>query len=160
MLDDAVALLNVGRRPLARAAGPLILDDLRAGRRRLHAADRGRALVIPGLANRLVALSSQMTPHTILLPMVSRLWRRLLPGEPDVGAEPGRGRGRTFPDRGAVTFLLLSVVVEGVESPEQGRLLTRLGTAYAQGYLFCRPVAAEVLDEHLATAGGWHAPAW
>jgi len=54
----------------------------------------------------------------------------------------------------------LKVVAEGVETPEQACLLARLGTAYAQGYLFCRPVAAEVLDAQLATTGEWHAPAW
>jgi len=54
----------------------------------------------------------------------------------------------------------MKVVAEGVETVEQGLLLASLGTAYAQGYLFCRPVAAEVLDEHLATTGEWHAPAW
>jgi diguanylate cyclase (GGDEF)-like protein/PAS domain S-box-containing protein len=45
--------------------------------------------------------------------------------------------------------LRLDVVAEGVELPEQRDLLVAMGCGFAQGYLFSRPVGAEVLLPHL-----------
>jgi diguanylate cyclase (GGDEF)-like protein/PAS domain S-box-containing protein len=45
--------------------------------------------------------------------------------------------------------LRLDVVAEGVEHPEQRDLLVEMGCGFAQGYLFSRPVGAEVLLPHL-----------
>lgn len=42
------------------------------------------------------------------------------------------------------------LVVEGVETAEQMRLLIELGCRRAQGYLFCRPCTLEALPEHIA----------
>jgi EAL domain-containing protein (putative c-di-GMP-specific phosphodiesterase class I) len=44
----------------------------------------------------------------------------------------------------------LKVVAEGVETREQLRVLRDLGCAEAQGYLFSRPVAAEMVPALLA----------
>jgi diguanylate cyclase (GGDEF)-like protein len=44
----------------------------------------------------------------------------------------------------------LSVVAEGVEREEQARALRQAGCAYAQGYLYARPLAAEELTRMLA----------
>ena len=46
--------------------------------------------------------------------------------------------------------LQLSVVAEGIETPEQLAVLRRMGCRYGQGYLFSRPVPAEQLPEVLA----------
>lgn len=43
----------------------------------------------------------------------------------------------------------LDVVAEGVETDAQRELLTRVGCAHAQGYLFGRPVPAEALERWL-----------
>ncbi len=49
----------------------------------------------------------------------------------------------------------LAVVAEGVETAEQLRELSALGTDRAQGYYLCRPLLVEQLDEAiLATASG------
>ena len=45
--------------------------------------------------------------------------------------------------------LRLDVVAEGVEHAEQRDLLVEMGCGFAQGYLFSRPVSAEVLLPHL-----------
>lgn len=47
--------------------------------------------------------------------------------------------------------LHLEVVAEGVETREQMDLLTELGCGFAQGYLFCRPMSADCLEEGGAT---------
>ena len=41
----------------------------------------------------------------------------------------------------------LSVVAEGIETPEQLAILQSLGCDYGQGYLFSRPVTVDVLEE-------------
>jgi diguanylate cyclase (GGDEF)-like protein/PAS domain S-box-containing protein len=43
--------------------------------------------------------------------------------------------------------LHLEVVAEGVETPEQMNLLSELGCGFAQGYLFCRPMSAEIFEQ-------------
>jgi len=43
--------------------------------------------------------------------------------------------------------LHLEVVAEGVETQEQTDLLSELGCGFAQGYLFCRPMSAESLEQ-------------
>lgn len=40
----------------------------------------------------------------------------------------------------------MTVVAEGVETPQEHAVLLRMGVGLAQGYLFSRPVAAEELD--------------
>jgi len=47
----------------------------------------------------------------------------------------------------------MEVIAEGVEDGEQLARLTALGCDYGQGYLFCRPAAAEDLEELLAREG-------
>jgi EAL domain-containing protein (putative c-di-GMP-specific phosphodiesterase class I) len=42
-----------------------------------------------------------------------------------------------------------AIVAEGVESEEQLSFLRRAGCAYAQGYLFARPMPAEAFDAWL-----------
>jgi diguanylate cyclase (GGDEF)-like protein/excisionase family DNA binding protein len=46
----------------------------------------------------------------------------------------------------------MQVVAEGVETEEQAAILAELGCAFAQGYLFSRPVTAGQLDPMLAAA--------
>jgi diguanylate cyclase (GGDEF)-like protein/PAS domain S-box-containing protein len=48
--------------------------------------------------------------------------------------------------------LKLSVVAEGIETPEQAEALRELGCDIGQGYLFAKPVPAEEINE-LATVG-------
>jgi diguanylate cyclase (GGDEF)-like protein len=45
--------------------------------------------------------------------------------------------------------LALPIVAEGIETPEQLRVLRRLGCELGQGYLFARPAAAEDLEPYL-----------
>ena len=45
--------------------------------------------------------------------------------------------------------LRIRAIAEGVETVEQARLLQQLGCTHAQGYLFCRPVAARELEKLL-----------
>lgn len=48
--------------------------------------------------------------------------------------------------------LKLRVVAEGIETTEQARFLTEHGSAYMQGYLFCRPMALSALVERMMAA--------
>jgi diguanylate cyclase (GGDEF)-like protein len=48
--------------------------------------------------------------------------------------------------------LELDLVVEGVETAAQESWFASLGCQYAQGYLYARPLAAEMVGAHLATA--------
>jgi PAS domain S-box-containing protein len=48
----------------------------------------------------------------------------------------------------------LDVVVEGVETPDQLRLLRNMGHRYIQGFLFSRPVELEQLGEQLRALDG------
>ena len=43
----------------------------------------------------------------------------------------------------------LTVTAEGVETTEQHRFLQAVGCHQLQGYLFCKPVSAHVIDEML-----------
>ena len=47
----------------------------------------------------------------------------------------------------------LTVTAEGVETTEQQRFLQAIGCHQVQGFLFCRPVAAEKIDELLGLVG-------
>ncbi|MCP8940459.1 EAL domain-containing protein [Alsobacter sp. SYSU M60028] len=47
----------------------------------------------------------------------------------------------------------LTVTAEGVETAEQQRFLQAVGCHQVQGYLFCRPVSAEKIDELLGLVG-------
>ncbi|MCU1604386.1 MAG: hypothetical protein JWP46_851 [Modestobacter sp.] len=50
--------------------------------------------------------------------------------------------------------LALDIVVEGVETPAQLRLLRNMGHRYIQGFLFARPVELEQLGEQLRALDG------
>jgi EAL domain-containing protein (putative c-di-GMP-specific phosphodiesterase class I) len=47
----------------------------------------------------------------------------------------------------------MDVIAEGIETCEQYRLLRLLGCRFGQGYLFCRPLAAEAITELLRLPG-------
>jgi EAL domain-containing protein (putative c-di-GMP-specific phosphodiesterase class I) len=47
----------------------------------------------------------------------------------------------------------LDVVAEGIETPEQYRLLRQLGCRFGQGYLFARPMTAESVTDLLRLPG-------
>jgi EAL domain-containing protein (putative c-di-GMP-specific phosphodiesterase class I) len=47
----------------------------------------------------------------------------------------------------------MDVVAEGIETPEQFRILRQLGCRFGQGYLFSRPVPAEKMSEMLRLPG-------
>jgi EAL domain-containing protein (putative c-di-GMP-specific phosphodiesterase class I) len=49
--------------------------------------------------------------------------------------------------------LNIMVVAEGIETEKQLNLLKKYGCDIGQGYLFCKPVAAEELEKMLAS--GW-----
>jgi EAL domain-containing protein (putative c-di-GMP-specific phosphodiesterase class I) len=53
----------------------------------------------------------------------------------------------------------LAVTAEGVETADQADRLRGLGCAFAQGYLFGRPMPAESIPAFLATAAARQAPA-
>jgi diguanylate cyclase (GGDEF)-like protein len=70
------------------------------------------------------------------------------------------GIAASDPDRTIVSSTIemahslgLSVVAEGVETPEQQALLRTLGCDYAQGYLYARPLPARELEASLARSG-------
>jgi len=46
------------------------------------------------------------------------------------------------------------VVAEGIETPEQYRLLRLMGCRYGQGYLIARPLPAEAITRLLRENGG------
>ena len=53
-------------------------------------------------------------------------------------------------------LLKLSVICEGVETPEQDREVTALSTDFSQGFYFSRPKTADMLDELMnVTTSGW-----
>jgi len=43
----------------------------------------------------------------------------------------------------------LEPIAEGVETDHQAKLLRDMGCAFAQGFVFCRPVPAKEIDELL-----------
>jgi EAL domain-containing protein (putative c-di-GMP-specific phosphodiesterase class I) len=47
----------------------------------------------------------------------------------------------------------LDVVAEGIETPEQYRLLREMGCRFGQGYLFARPMTAEAVTKLLQLPG-------
>ena len=47
----------------------------------------------------------------------------------------------------------MDVVAEGIETPEQYRLLRQLGCRYGQGYLMARPMTAEAVTQLLRLPG-------
>jgi diguanylate cyclase (GGDEF)-like protein len=51
---------------------------------------------------------------------------------------------------GLADSMNMVVTAEGVETNEQAALLRSYGCAQAQGYLFCRPVTAEVIQDFIA----------
>ncbi len=53
---------------------------------------------------------------------------------------------------GLADSMNMVVTAEGVETPEQAALLTSYGCAQAQGFLFCRPVAAAELNRIILDA--------
>ena len=53
--------------------------------------------------------------------------------------------------------LALDIVVEGVETPAQLRLLRNMGHRYIQGFLFARPVEEDQLEERVHTLDGLRA---
>jgi EAL domain-containing protein (putative c-di-GMP-specific phosphodiesterase class I) len=58
---------------------------------------------------------------------------------------------RTIVDLARV--LGMDVVAEGIETPEQEALLRQLGCRFGQGYLFSRPVPAEIITRMLRLPG-------
>ena len=48
----------------------------------------------------------------------------------------------------------LEPIAEGVETDQQARLLRDMGCAFAQGFVFCRPVPAREIDELLRGSSG------
>ena len=52
----------------------------------------------------------------------------------------------------------LTVMAEGVETPEQLALLRSLGCEQAQGNLFCPPVSADEIREYLTAPDAWSPP--
>ena len=42
----------------------------------------------------------------------------------------------------------LSVVAEGIETPQQGQWLKQRGCEFGQGYLFSKPLAAKEIEAH------------
>jgi EAL domain-containing protein (putative c-di-GMP-specific phosphodiesterase class I) len=63
-----------------------------------------------------------------------------------------RDRGIVEAAAALARALELSLVAEGVESPEQGAQLAAMGFPLAQGFHFGRPVAGAELLERLARA--------
>jgi EAL domain-containing protein (putative c-di-GMP-specific phosphodiesterase class I) len=57
---------------------------------------------------------------------------------------------------GLACSMNMVVTAEGVETAEQAQMLTSFGCTQAQGYLFCRPVAAEFIPAMIAAQ---HQPA-
>jgi EAL domain-containing protein (putative c-di-GMP-specific phosphodiesterase class I) len=47
--------------------------------------------------------------------------------------------------------LNIPLVAEGVETPEEGRLLESLGCGFAQGYLYAEPMTADAATQLLRT---------
>jgi EAL domain-containing protein (putative c-di-GMP-specific phosphodiesterase class I) len=47
----------------------------------------------------------------------------------------------------------MDVVAEGIETPQQYRLLREMGCRYGQGFLFARPMASEQITELLRLPG-------
>jgi EAL domain-containing protein (putative c-di-GMP-specific phosphodiesterase class I) len=47
----------------------------------------------------------------------------------------------------------MDVVAEGIETPEQYSLLRELGCRFGQGYLFARPLPADLVTPLLQTPG-------
>jgi diguanylate cyclase (GGDEF)-like protein len=54
--------------------------------------------------------------------------------------------------------LNMSVVAEGVETPEQHQQLTELGSDSCQGYYFARPMPADTVDELVRQGANGHYP--
>ena len=48
----------------------------------------------------------------------------------------------------------LEPIAEGVETDQQARLLREMGCAFAQGFVFCRPVPPREIDDLLRNSGG------
>ena len=56
---------------------------------------------------------------------------------------------------GLARGLHLSVVAEGIETPEQMQSLDELDCQYGQGYLFSKPVDLEAICELVASSPDW-----
>jgi EAL domain-containing protein (putative c-di-GMP-specific phosphodiesterase class I) len=47
----------------------------------------------------------------------------------------------------------MDVVAEGIETPEQHRLLREMGCRYGQGFLYARPMSTETITQLLRLPG-------
>ncbi len=74
-----------------------------------------------------------------------------------IGLGEGSNQGRAMIDAmmGLAEAFQLSVVAEGIETPEQRAALIAHGCTLHQGYLYSRPVPAQELIEHLMAGDHW-----
>jgi EAL domain-containing protein (putative c-di-GMP-specific phosphodiesterase class I) len=59
---------------------------------------------------------------------------------------------------GLASKLSLVVIAEGIEEPEQLRMVRTMGCQMGQGFLLARPARADVLEDLLSSRGLWPSP--
>jgi diguanylate cyclase (GGDEF)-like protein len=129
------------------------IADFQSGRRRLEELNQiGFKISIDDFGTGYSSLSNISNLPASKIKIDQSFVSRLAPGV----------TGRRDPNRSVIEAILVlsnnlgtQIVAEGVETPEQCRILTELGCHELQGFLFSRPLPVDKLEQFMETHKAW-----